>query len=112
MNSLRNSVQLIGHLGQDPEIITLEKGKKLARVSIATNESYTSSNGEKVKNTSWHNVIAWDNKAEFMDKFLKKGNEVALKGRLAHRSYEDKTGVTKFISEIIVNEIVKLGKDA
>ncbi len=112
MNSLRNSVQLIGNLGKDPEMTTLEKGKKISRATIATNESYKSSNGEKVTETQWHNLVAWDGKAEFMEKYLKKGHEVIIKGRISNRSYEDKSGVTKYISEIIVSEIVKLTKDA
>ncbi|HRI33211.1 MAG: single-stranded DNA-binding protein [Saprospiraceae bacterium] len=112
MNSLRNSVQLIGNLGKDPEMTTLEKGKKITRATIATNESYKSSNGDKVTETQWHNLVAWDAKAEFMEKYLKKGNEVIIKGRISNRSYEDKSGVTKYISEIIVSEIVKLTKDA
>ncbi|MBK9717191.1 MAG: single-stranded DNA-binding protein [Saprospiraceae bacterium] len=112
MNSLRNSVQLIGNLGKDPEMTTLEKGKKITRATIATNESYKSNNGDKVTETQWHNLVAWDAKAEFMEKYLKKGNEVIIKGRISNRSYEDKSGVTKYISEIIVSEIVKLTKDA
>jgi single-strand DNA-binding protein len=112
MNSLRNSVQLIGNLGKDPEMTTLEKGKKITRATIATNESYKSSNGDKVTETQWHNLVAWDAKAEFMEKYLKKGHEVIIKGRISNRSYEDKSGVTKYISEIIVSEIVKLTKDA
>ena len=112
MNSLRNSVQLIGNLGKDPEMTTLEKGKKIARATIATNESYKSNNGDKVTETQWHNLVAWDAKAEFMEKYLKKGHEVIIKGRISNRSYEDKSGVTKYISEIIVSEIVKLTKDA
>jgi single-strand DNA-binding protein len=112
MNSLRNSVQLIGNLGKDPEMTTLEKGKKITRATIATNESYKSNNGDKVTETQWHNLVAWDAKAEFMEKYLKKGHEVIIKGRISNRSYEDKSGVTKYISEIIVSEIVKLGKDA
>ncbi len=112
MNSLRNSVQLIGNLGKDPEMTTLEKGKKITRATIATNESYKSSNGDKVTETQWHNLVAWDAKAEFMEKYLKKGNEVIIKGRISNRSYEDKSGVTKYISEIIVSEIVKLTRDA
>ncbi len=112
MNSLRNSVQLIGNLGKDPEMTTLEKGKKISRATIATNESYKSSNGEKVTENQWHNLVAWDGKAEFMEKYLKKGHEVIIKGRISNRSYEDKSGVTKYISEIIVSEIVKLTKDA
>ena len=70
MNTLRNKVQLIGNLGNDPEIITLESGKKLAKFSIATNESYKNSLGEKITDTQWHNVVAWNKTAEIIEKYL------------------------------------------
>lgn len=109
MNNLRNSVNLIGNLGMDPEIKELENGKKLARFSIATNELYKDSEGNKKKETAWHQVVAWDGNATIAEKYLKKGREVALQGRLSHRSYEDKNGQQKYITEIIVNEILLLG---
>jgi single-strand DNA-binding protein len=112
MNTLRNSVQLIGHLGKDPEFVNLDNGKKLAKVSIATNEYYSSPDGKKSSTTQWHNLVAWDGKAEFMDKNLKKGQEVAIQGRLTHRSYEDKTGQTRYMTEIVVQEILKFTKEA
>ena len=90
MNTLRNKVQLIGNLGNDPEIITLESGKKLAKFSIATNESYKNAMGEKVTDTQWHNIIAWNKTAEIIEKYVTKGNEIAIEGKLTSRSYENK----------------------
>ncbi len=92
MNTLRNKVQLIGNLGNDPEIITLESGKKLAKFSIATNESYKNSLGEKITDTQWHNVVAWNKTAEIIEKYVTKGNEIAIEGKLTSRSYESKEG--------------------
>jgi len=109
MNALRNKVQLIGNLGSNPEVITLESGKKLAKFSIATNESYKNAKGEKVTDTQWHNVIAWNKTAEIVEKYLSKGNEVAVEGKLTSRSYEDKEGIKKYITEIVVNELLMLG---
>ncbi|MBT8384743.1 MAG: single-stranded DNA-binding protein [Bacteroidia bacterium] len=109
MNTLRNKVQLIGNLGNNPEVITLESGKKLAKFSIATNDSYKNAKGEKITDTQWHNVIAWNKTAEIVEKYLLKGNEVAIEGKLTSRSYEDKEGVKKYISEIVVNELLMLG---
>ncbi|HHC79982.1 MAG TPA: single-stranded DNA-binding protein [Flavobacteriia bacterium] len=110
MNTLRNKVQLIGNLGNNPEVITLDSGKKLARFSIATNDFYKNANGEKVEDTQWHNVIAWNKTAEIVEKYLVKGNEVAIEGKLTTRSYEDKTGIKKYFTEIVVNELLMLGK--
>jgi len=110
MNTLRNRVQLIGNLGNDPEIITLESGKKLAKMAIATNESYKNAKGEVVKETQWHNVVAWGKTAEIVEKYLTKGKEVAVEGKLTSRSYEDKEGVKRYITEINCNELLMLGK--
>jgi len=112
MHALRNKVQLIGHLGLDPEVKNLESGKKLARISLATNESYKSAKGDKVTETQWHNLIAWGKTAEYAEKYLKKGNEVAVEGKLINRSYNDKEGVKKYISEVVVNEMMILGPKA
>jgi len=109
MNTLRNKVQLIGNLGNNPEIITLESGKKLAKFSIATNDSYRNASGEKITDTQWHNVIAWNKTAEIVEKYLTKGNEIAVEGKLTSRSYENKEGVKKYITEIVVNELLMLG---
>ena len=109
MNALRNKVQLIGNLGNDPEVITLDSGKKLAKFSIATNESYKNAQGEKVTDTQWHNVVAWNKTAEIAEQYLSKGKEVAVEGKLTTRSYEDKEGIKKYITEIVVNELLMLG---
>ena len=109
MSTLRNKVQLIGNLGNDPEIITLDSGKKLAKISIATNETYKNAQGEKVTDTQWHNVVAWNKTAEIIEQYLQKGNEVAIEGKLTYRSYEDKDGVKKYTTEIVSNELLMLG---
>ena len=109
MNALRNKVQLIGNLGNDPEVITLDSGKKLAKFSIATNENYKNAQGEKVTETQWHNVVVWNKTAEIVEKYLSKGNDVAVEGKLTTRSYEDKEGVKKYITEVVVNELLMLG---
>ncbi|MEP7197376.1 MAG: single-stranded DNA-binding protein [Saprospiraceae bacterium] len=111
MKNLRNSVQLIGHLGKSPEITNLEKGKKIARLTLATNEYFTSAKGEKVNNTTWHNLVAWDSKAEYIEKNLEKGQEILVQGRISNRSYENKEGQTRYISEIIIDEVLKLSKE-
>ena len=109
MSTLRNKVQLIGNLGNNPEIITLESGKKLAKISIATNETYKNAQGEKVTDTQWHNVVAWNKTAEIIEKYLQKGSEVAVEGKLTSRSYEDKDGTKKYITEVVCNELLMLG---
>lgn len=110
MNNLRNSVQLIGHLGSNPELIEIQGGKKLLKVNIATNDIYNNQNGEKIKETTWHNIVAWGKLAENMSIILKKGSEVVVKGKLQHRTYEDKNGTKRNISEILINEFVCLSK--
>lgn len=110
MNALKNKVQLIGNLGQDPEVVNLDSGSKLAKFSIATNETYRNTKGEKVTDTQWHNIIAWGKLADVVENFLHKGSEVALEGKLIHRSYETKEGEKRFISEIKCNELLMLGK--
>ena len=110
MNSLKNSVKLIGHLGQNPEVKDLENGNKMARFTIATNDSYTNKAGEKIENTEWHPLVAWGKTAEIAEKYLEKGKEVAIEGKLMHRSYDDQDGNKKFITEVVVKEILMLGK--
>ncbi len=109
MSTLRNKVQLIGNLGNDPEMVALESGKKLAKFSIATNESYKNAAGEKITDTEWHNVIAWNKTAEIIEKYLQKGNEVAVEGKLTTRSYETKDGEKRYITEVVCNELLMLG---
>ncbi len=110
MNTLRNKVQLIGNLGTQPEVITLESGKKLAKFTMATNDSYKNSKGEKVTETQWHNIVAWGNTAQIIESYLSKGEEVAIEGKLTSRSYEDKNGNKRYITEIVANELLMLGK--
>lgn len=110
MNTLKNKVQLIGNLGNAPEIKALEGGKKLARLSLATNESYKNAKGEKVTETQWHNVIAWDKTAEIIEKYFTKGLEVMVEGKLINRNYTDKDGVKRYVTEIQANELLILTK--
>ncbi len=112
MKSIRNNIQLIGHLGRDPEVRDLDNGNKIAKISIATKDIYKNRDGEKVVETQWHNIVAWGKIAENIGVFLKKGNEVALKGKLTHRAYDDKNGIRKYISEIVANEFMLLGQAA
>ncbi|MGV6828356.1 MAG: single-stranded DNA-binding protein [Flavobacteriales bacterium] len=109
MNSLRNKVQLIGNLGNHPEIISLDSGKKLAKFNLATNESYKNAAGEKITDTQWHNVVAWGKTAEIIESYVSKGKEVAIEGKLTSRSYEDKEGNKRYITEIVCNELLMLG---
>jgi len=110
MQNLRNRVQLIGNLGTNPEIITTESGKKLAKLTLATNESFKNAQGELVKDTQWHNVIAWGKQADVAESYLEKGKEVCVEGKLTHRSYDDKNGNKRYITEVVCNEILMLGK--
>ena len=110
MNAMKNRVQLIGNVGNDPEIKTLETGKKLAHLTIATNEIYKNDKGDRVEKTEWHRVTAWGKTAEIIEKFVVKGKEVAIDGKLTHRSYDDKNGEKRFITEVVVNEILLLSK--
>lgn len=103
---MRNKVQLIGNVGHDPEIKTLEGGKKVANLTIATHEVYYRENGEKVEQTEWHRVTAWGKTAEIIEKYVTKGKEIAVEGRLTHRSYDDKNGEKKYVTEVVINEIV------
>ncbi len=109
MSTLRNRVQLIGNLGKNPEIVNFDGGKKLAKFSIATNESYKNKNGERVTDTQWHNVVAWGPTAGIIEKFCTKGQEVAIEGKLNHSTYE-KDGVTHYKTEILVSEVQLLSK--
>jgi len=110
MNTLRNKVQLIGNLGNDPEIITLESGKKLAKFSLATNENYKDANGEKQTKTDWHNIVAWNKTADIIEKYVTKGKEIAIEGKLTNRSYETKEGEKRYITEVVVNELLMFSK--
>ena len=109
MSTLRNKVQLIGNVGNTPETTAFESGKKVTRFSLATNESYHNGDGKKVQQTDWHNVVAWGKQADVIEKYVSKGKEVAIEGKLTSRSYENKAGEKKFITEVLVSEILLLG---
>ena len=106
MSTMRNTVQLVGNLGQDPEIRNLEGGKKVASFSIATSDSYKNEKGEKVEQTEWHRIVAWGNSAEIIEKFVTKGNQIGIVGKLTHRTYDDKDGIKRNITEVLVNEVL------
>ena len=109
MYALKNKVQLIGNLGNTPEVKTTANGKKIARFSIATNEVYKNANGEKVTETQWHNLVAWGKVADIAAQYLTKGREVDIDGKLVIRSYDDKDGNKRTVTEIQVNELLLLG---
>ena len=108
MNSLKNRVTLIGNLGQDPETKTTETGKKVTHFTLATKDGYKNADGQKVSETTWHNIVAWNGLADIAGKYLKKGKEVAVEGRIVYRTYEDKKGATKYITEIVLNDLILL----
>ena len=110
MNAMKNRVQLIGNVGNDPEIKTFDGGKKVANITIATNESYTNEKGEKVEQTEWHRVSAWGKVADIIEKYVTKGKEIVIEGKLTHRSYDDKDGVKRYITEVVASDILLLGK--
>lgn len=109
MKNLRNSVQLIGRLGKDPEVKQLTSGKTLTTFSVATSDSYKNAQGEKVEDTQWHNIVAWGKTAEIAGEYLKKGQEVAIEGKLVHRSYETNAGDKRYVTEINCNELLMVG---
>lgn len=110
MSTLRNKVQLIGHLGNAPEIINLKNGTILAKFAMATNESYKNAEGEKVTNTYWHNVVAYGKTAKIVESYFVKGKEVAIQGKLTNRSYETKEGEKRYVTEVVANELLMFSK--
>jgi len=108
MNTLRNKVQLIGNLGTNPEIRSFDNGKTVARFSLATTDSYQDATGKKISETQWHNLVAWGGLAKIIEKYLTKGSEVAVEGKLTHRTYEDKDGNKKYFTEIVLHDMVML----
>jgi single-strand DNA-binding protein len=109
MYALRNKVQLIGNLGNAPEVHITGQGRKWVRFSMATHETYLDAEGVKKKDTQWHQLVAWGKVAELVEKYLYKGKEVAVEGKLVNRSYVDKDGIKRFVTEIRVNELLLLG---
>lgn len=110
MNTLKNKVQLLGNLGAAPEIRTIESGRKLAKLRLATNETYKNSEGEKVTDTQWHNVVAWGATADVAERFLDKGSEVLVEGKLQYRDYTDKDGIKRTVAEIQAVNLLLLDK--
>jgi single-strand DNA-binding protein len=110
MNAMKNKVQLIGHVGQEPEIKTFGEGKKVANLTLATNESYTNAKGEKVEETQWHKVKAWGKVAELIEKYVTKGKEICVEGKLTYSDYLDKEGNKRYITEVVISDILLLGK--
>ncbi|UAB82082.1 single-stranded DNA-binding protein [Marixanthomonas sp. SCSIO 43207] len=110
MNALRNKVQLIGRLGQDPEIVTFADGNKMAKFSIATDDSYKDKNGQKVERAYWHNVVVKGGLVNVVENYIAKGQEIALEGKLTNRSWDDKDGNKRYITEILCNELLMLSK--
>lgn len=112
MNAMRNRVQLIGFLGNDPDVKELKENKMVVRFSLATNDSYKKENGDKVEETQWHNIVAWNGTAKIAEKLLKKGSEVAIEGKLTSRSWDDKEGNKHYITEVIASEFILIKSKA
>lgn len=104
-----NKVILVGNLGKDPEVRHLDTGRAVANFSMATSETYKNRNGERVTNTEWHNIVLWSPLAEIAEKYLKKGNQVYIEGKITTRSYDDKDGIKKYITEVVGREMTLLG---
>lgn len=110
MGKLNNRALLTGNVGQDPEIINLDSGGKIAKFSLATNDVYTNSQGEKVTKTEWHNVIAWNKLAEIIENYVEKGSRLSIDGQIQYKNYENSEGKKVYYTEIQANEILMLGK--
>jgi single-strand DNA-binding protein len=110
MNAMKNRVQLIGHVGQEPEIKTFGEGKKVANITLATNDYYINAKGEKVEDTQWHKVKAWGKVADIIEKYVVKGKEIAIEGKLIYSDYQDKEGNKRYVTEVVANDILLLGK--
>ena len=111
MKTLRNYVQLIGNLGQDIELREFDNGMKKATFTMATNDYFTDKNGEKVKKTEWHNVVAWGKFADLLTDHIGKGDQVLIQGKLTYRKYENESGQTRYFTEIVAKEFMKISKN-
>ncbi len=111
MKNLRNQVQLIGRLGAEPEMKTFKSGTHKVSLSIATSETYKNKEGEFITETQWHQVVAWNATASYADKYLNKGTEIMVQGKLTHHSYEDKNGITRYVSEIVADQLLIISKN-
>jgi len=110
MNTLRNKVQLIGRLGQDPEIISFSDGNKMAKFTVATDDSYKDKDGNKVERAYWHNIIVKGGLVNVVENYITKGKEIAIEGKLTNRSYTTKEGIKRYITEIVCSELLMLSK--
>lgn len=109
MNSLNNSVRLLGNVGMDPQVITFESGNKLAKFSMATNERRKDAEGQYQDITTWHNLVIWGKGADIIQTYIKKGDKLAIEGKITYNKYEDKEGVQRTSTEIVVNDFTMLG---
>lgn len=109
MSALKNHVQLIGNVGQEPTITNLESGKKVARFSLATNEYYKDKEGNKQTDTNWHTIVAWGKTADIVEKYVVKGKEVGVSGKLKSRSYTTDANEQRYVTEVVADEILLLG---
>jgi len=109
MSTIKNHVQLVGNVGQEPTVTNLENGKKVARLSLATNENYKDSEGNKQTETNWHTIVAWGKTADIIEKYAPKGKEIGVTGSLRTRSYNDNDGNTRYVTEVVASEILLLG---
>lgn len=110
MKNLRNKITLIGYLGQNPEVKTFDNGNRMAKFTVATSETYRNAQGEKITDTQWHNIVAWGKTVEVIEKYVVKGSEIVIEGKLTNRTYDDKDGNKKYFTEIVVNDILLIGK--
>ena len=110
MNTLKNKVQLIGRLGQDPEIVTFNDGNKMAKFSLATDDSYKDKNGNKVERAYWHNIVVKNGLVKVVEEYVTKGQEIAIEGKLTNRVWEDKDGNKRYVTEVVCNELLMLIK--
>lgn len=108
MSALKNHVQLIGNVGQEPTITNLESGKKVARFSLATNEYYKDKEGNKQTDTNWHTIVAWGKTADIVEKYVVKGKEVGVSGKLKPRSYTTDANEQRYVTEVVADEILLL----
>ncbi|WP_417557004.1 single-stranded DNA-binding protein [Mesoflavibacter zeaxanthinifaciens] len=110
MNALKNKVQLIGRLGQEPEIVTFNDGNKMAKFSLATDDSYKDKNGNKVERAYWHNIVVKNGLVKVVEDYVTKGQEIAIEGKLTNRTWEDKEGNKRYVTEVVCNELLMLSK--
>ena len=109
MSTIKNHVQLIGNVGQEPTVTDLDNGKKVVRLSLATNENYKNGKGEKQTDTNWHTVVAWGKTAEIIEKYAEKGKEIGVVGKLKTRTYTTDDGNQRYVTEVVADEILLLG---